>query len=368
MNVQYSQWRQDSETAEDRARRLSNLFTTVLLYVNADAERALEILQSLQDRYGVLGDMSMDEYMDLLKAKGLLQEGEDGKLRASKKAQKKLRSDALMAVFRDLKKSDVGQHETPMSGSGSEKLAETRSYTFGDPASNIDVTETLRNAYTRSGHDAFTLHDDDIRVHETEHLSSCATVLLIDISHSMILYGEDRITPAKRVALALAELITTKFPKDQLEVVVFGDEARRVQIQDIPFIEVGPFHTNTLDGIRMARTLLKRSRAANKQIFMVTDGKPSAMFDEFHRLYKNPYGLDPRIINKTLDEAVAARREGIVISTFMVTDEPVLVHFVEEMTRANRGRAMYANLDGLGQSVFVDYLRNRRSTMRGGFR
>jgi uncharacterized protein with von Willebrand factor type A (vWA) domain len=273
-----------------------------------------------------------------------------------------------MAVFRDLKKSDVGQHETPMSGSGSEKLAETRSYTFGDPASNIDVTETLRNAYTRSGHDAFTLHDDDIRVHETEHLSSCATVLLIDISHSMILYGEDRITPAKRVALALAELITTKFPKDQLEVVVFGDEARRVQIQDIPFIEVGPFHTNTLDGIRMARTLLKRSRAANKQIFMVTDGKPSAMFDEFHRLYKNPYGLDPRIINKTLDEAVAARREGIVISTFMVTDEPVLVHFVEEMTRANRGRAMYANLDGLGQSVFVDYLRNRRSTMRGGFR
>lgn len=368
MIVQYSRWRHDSESAEDRARRLSNLFTMVLLHVNANADRALEVLRSMQDRYGVLGDMSMDEYMDMLKAKGLLQEGEDGKFRASKKAQKKLRSDALLSVFRSLKKSDVGQHETPMNGNGLEKLAETRSYMFGDPASIIDFTETLRNAYTRSENDTFRLYDDDIRVHETEHMSSCSTVLLIDISHSMILYGEDRITPAKRVALALAELITTKFPKDKLEVVVFGDEARRVQIQDIPFIEVGPFHTNTLDGIRMARTILKRSRSANKQIFMVTDGKPSAMFDQYHRLYKNPYGLDPRIINKTLDEAVAARREGIVISTFMVTDEPVLVHFVEEMTRANRGRAMYADLDGLGQSVFVDYLRNRRSNIRGGIR
>jgi uncharacterized protein with von Willebrand factor type A (vWA) domain len=366
MLIQYSQWQENSTTAEDRARHLLNIFMTVLLHVNADADKALEVIESWQKRYDVLKGMTMDEYMKFLASRGLIERDEDGKLRATKTAQKKLRSDALNYVFRDLKKSDAGQHETPKSGSGTEKLTETRQYTYGDSTAGIDITETLRNAYVRAGDaESFQLIDEDIRVHETEHQTSCATVLLIDISHSMILYGEDRITPAKRVALALAELITTRFPKDTIEVVVFGDEARRVSIEDIPFIQVGPFHTNTRDGIHMARRMLRQTRSANKQIFMVTDGKPSAMFDENHRLYKNPYGLDPRIINKTLDEAVAARREGIVISTFMVTDDPVLVDFVEQMTRANRGRAIYADLEALGQSLVVDYLRNRRSSMRG---
>lgn len=366
MYLRYTEWNDNSSTAEDRVRHLLNIFTTVLLHVNADAQRALEVIESWQRRYDVLKGMTMDEYMEFLASKGLIERGTDGTFKATSKAHRKLRADALSTVFRDLKPSDRGNHETTRTGSGTEKLTETRPYSYGDSTSALDITETLRNAYGRGVDvDSFQLIDDDLRVHETEHLASCATVLLIDISHSMILYGEDRITPAKRVALALAELITTRFPKDSLDVVVFGDEARQVHMEDIPFIEVGPFHTNTRDALQMARRILRRTRSANKQIFMITDGKPSAMFDENHRLYKNPYGLDPRIINKTIDEAVAARREGIVISTFMIADDPVLVNFVEELTNAGRGRAIYANLEALGQSLVVDYLRNRRSSMRG---
>ncbi|MFM8439413.1 MAG: VWA domain-containing protein, partial [Candidatus Kapaibacterium sp.] len=275
MIIQYTHWHKDAKTAEDRVRHLLKVFMTVLLHVNADADKALEVIESWQKRYDVLKGMTMDEYMKFLEERGLIERDAEGKPRATKSAQRKLRSDALAHVFRDLKKADAGDHETPKAGSGTEKLTETRPYTYGDSTAGIDITETLRNAYLRAGDpeaDSFRLIDDDIRVHETEHSTSCATVLLIDISHSMILYGEDRITPAKRVALALAELITTRFPKDSIDVVVFGDEARRVSIEDIPFIHVGPFHTNTLDGIRMARQLLRRSRSVNKQIFMVTDG------------------------------------------------------------------------------------------------
>ncbi len=366
MKFVYSRWRPDSETEEQKMQRLLDLFSYVLLQVNANADEAIEILRQLEERYGILSDMTMDDYIQMLKAQGMIQEGEDSKLKASSKSLKKLRTDALNEIFRHLKKSDFGGHETPFNGSGVERLADTRDYVFGDQASNIDVTQTMRNALIRENElDRFSLHEDDIRVHETEHLSSCATVLMIDISHSMILYGEDRITPAKQVAMALAELISTKYPKDLLEVIVFGDEARRVQVSDIPFIEVGPFHTNTRDGLRMARQILKRAKGVNKQIFMVTDGKPSAMFDDAGRLYKNPYGLDVRIINKTLDEAVAARREGITISTFMVAQDNYLKNFVEDLTRANKGRAFYSGLDGLGQSLFVDYIANRRKNIRG---
>ena len=361
MIVQFSKWREDSETAEQHLKRLLGMFNYILLQVNADAEEALEFIRELQERYGILRDMTMDDYINLLKSQGLIREEEDGKLSVTGKAISNLRKDALNEIFRNLKKTDMGAHETPHNGSGIERLPETRDYVFGDQASNIDITQTMTNAYLRNKElDRFTLREDDIKVYETEHLTSCATVLMLDISHSMILYGEDRITPAKKVAMALAELITTKYPKDILEVLVFGDEARRVGVRDIPFIEVGPFHTNTKDGLRLARQLLKRTRGVNKQIFMVTDGKPSAMFDDAGRLYKNPYGLDPRIVNKTLDEAVACRREGITISTFMIARDSMLVDFIEAMTRANKGRAFYAGLDSLGSTMFVDYINNRR--------
>ncbi len=365
MRIRYSQWTEHSQTAEQHLQQLLRLFTFLLLQTNADAEEALELLQELNRRYGTMGEMTMDEFIEFLRAQGYVEERTQGRLEPTAKALQRLRTEALQEIFRTLRKSDLGFHETVHSGEGIEWLPETRPYSFGDQPSNIDPTETLTNALLRSSDlSSFQLQQDDIRVHETEHLTSCATVLLIDVSHSMILYGEDRITPAKQVALALAELIRTRYPKDTLEVVIFGDEARRISVADIPYITVGPFHTNTRDGLRLARMLLRRCRDANKQIFMLTDGKPSAIFDDNGRLYKNAFGLDPRIVNKTLQEAVACRRDGIVISTFMLARDPYLVNFVDELTRANRGRAFYCGLRHLGETVLVDYILNRRKTFR----
>jgi uncharacterized protein with von Willebrand factor type A (vWA) domain len=251
-------------------------------------------------------------------------------------------------------------HEDFSTGGGVDRLSETRMFTFGDPPSNIDLTSTLTNAFRRDGIDDFRLREEDLEVFETEHQTSCATVLMLDISHSMILYGEDRITPAKQVALALSELIMTAYPKDYLALVTFGDDARLVSLAELPFLTVGPYHTNTRAGLQMARDLLRRKPFANKQIFMVTDGKPSAITEAGGRVYKNSFGLDPKIVNKTLDEAVACRREHIPITTFMVARDPALVNFVEELTKANSGRAYYSSLSNLGECVFVDYIRNRR--------
>lgn len=366
MIARYSQWDEKSTTAEQRLKQLLNMFTYVLLQVNADMQEALEIMQELQDRYGILGDMTMDEFIQMMRAQGMMDADSEGNPKPTQKALQKIRKDALNEIFRSLKKSDLGLHETPFNGSGVERLPETRDYVFGDSSSNIDITQTMTNSFIRNNDiERFNLQENDIRVYETEHLTSCSTVLMIDISHSMILYGEDRITPAKQVALALTELITTKFPKDSLEVILFGDEARRINKEDIPFVQVGPFHTNTRDGLRLARQLLKRAKSGNnKQIFMVTDGKPSAMFDDIGRLYKNSFGLDPKIVNKTLDEAVACRREGITISTFMIARDPYLVNFIEELTKANKGRAFYSGLDNLGETVFVDYINNRKKKYR----
>jgi uncharacterized protein with von Willebrand factor type A (vWA) domain len=222
------------------------------------------------------------------------------------------------------------------------------------------MTSTVTNAMKRDGIDDFTLKEEDLEVYETEHTTSCATVMMLDISHSMILYGEDRITPAKEVALALSELIQSRFPKDYLSLVVFGDEAKIVSLSELPFLNVGPYHTNTRAGLQLARSLLRRCGNVNKQIFMITDGKPSAIFDDAGRLYKNSFGLDPRIVNKTLDEAVQCRREKIVVSTFMVARDPYLINFVDEFTKTNQGRAYYSDLNKLGEFIFVDYLRNRR--------
>lgn len=365
MRIRYSQWTPQSQTAEQELQNLLRMFSFLLLQTNGDAEEALEILQELQERYGAQSSITMDEFIEFLRAQGYLEENAQGQLHPTAKAIQLLRMQALQEIFRSLRKSDLGSHETVHSGDGIEWLPETRPYTFGDQLSTIDPTETLTNALLRSDDLAnFQLQQEDIRVHETEHLTSCATVLLIDVSHSMILYGEDRITPAKQVALALVELIRTRYPKDTLEVVIFGDEARRVSVADIPFITVGPFHTNTRDGLRLARMLLRRCRDANKQIFMLTDGKPSAIFEDDGRLYKNAFGLDPRIVNKTLQEARACRRDGIVISTFMLARDPYLVNFVEELTRVNRGRAFYCGLRRLGETVLVDYILNRRKTFR----
>src|SRR5690606_31558263 len=230
----------------------------------------------------------------------------------------------------------------------------------GDQVTNIDLTSTIKNAFLKSDISNFHLSEEDIDVYETEHVSSCATVLMIDISHSMILYGEDRITPAKEVALGLSELILSRYRKDSLSIVLFGDDAKEVTVKDLPFVSVGPFHTNTRAGLRLARNILKKKGTNNKQIFMITDGKPSAIFTDDGRIYKNSFGLDPRIVNKTLDEAVACRREKIKITTFMIAQDYYLRRFIDDFTKANNGKAYYADLNNLGQMVFSDYLRSRR--------
>ncbi|HZV13447.1 MAG TPA: VWA domain-containing protein [Candidatus Kapabacteria bacterium] len=365
MKIQYSKWTPGSLTAEQRLEQLFRTFSYVLLNVSGNVEEALEWMQYLDEQYDLLGeDMTMEEFIKQLKDRGLIGEDNEGIRSLTPRGVQRIRRDALNEIFSSLRKSSAGFHETPNTGNGIERLSETRQYAFGDQPTNIDLTQTLTNAFTKGGIDKFSLSEDDIEVYETEHQTSCATVLMIDISHSMILYGEDRITPAKQVALALSELITTRFPKDQLRVIVFGDDATEISISDIPFLSVGPFHTNTRAGLQLARQILRRAKNMNKQIFMVTDGKPSAMYDEAHRLYKNSFGLDPRIVNKTLDEAVACQREDITISTFMVADDPLLVNFVEDLTKANRGRAYYANLKNLGETIFVDYIRNRKKKYR----
>ncbi|HEY4644094.1 MAG TPA: VWA domain-containing protein [Bacteroidota bacterium] len=363
MRYRYSKWTPESMTDEQRLQGLMSLFSYFLLQNSGDVEEALEWLKQLAQEYGLFDEtMTMEDFINMLKEMGIIEDAKDVVVLTTKGIQR-IRQDALNEIFTSLKKGSVGLHETPHAGTGIDRLSETRKYSFGDNPTNIDLTSAVKNALIRDGIEEFQLQEDDLEVYETELQTNVATVLMLDISHSMILYGEDRITPAKQVALALSELVRTKFPKDYLSLIIFGDEAKVVSLSELPFLDVGPYHTNTKAGLQLARMLLRRRGNANKQIFMVTDGKPSAIFDDSGRLYKNSFGLDPRIVNKTLDEAVQCRREKIVISTFMVARDPYLVNFVEDLTKANRGRAYYSTLSNLGQYLFVDYIRNRRKRL-----
>lgn len=360
MRFLYTKWTPQSQTDEQRLQSLMQLFSHLLVQTSGDVEEAMEWLRQLAEEYGIFDEnLSMEDLIAKLKEMGIIEEVDNTPVLTTKGVQK-IRQDALKEIFSSLKKTPMGSHETPHTGAGVERMSETRKWVFGDMPTNIDLTSTLTNAFKRDGIENFNLTEDDLEVYDTENLSTCATVLMLDISHSMILYGEDRITPAKQVGLALSELIMTKYPRDYIALVVFGDDAKLVSINELPFLNVGPYHTNTRAGLQLARNLLRRCGNVNKQIFMITDGKPSAMFDDAGRLYKNSFGLDPKIVNKTLDEAVACRREKITISTFMVARDPYLINFVEELTKANHGRAYYSSLDNLGQFIFVDYIRNRR--------
>ncbi len=365
MRFLYSQWSPESRTDEQRLEQLVSLFSYLMVQTSGDVEEALDWLKQLAEEYGLFDEnMTMDDLIDKLREMGILEEI-NNRLSVTTKGIQRIRQDALREIFTSLKKGPGGVHETPFTGSGVDRLSETKKFNFGDQPTNIDLSSTLSNAFRRDGIDDFTLKEEDLEVYESEHQTSCATILMLDISHSMILYGEDRITPAKQVALALSELIMTRFPKDYLALITFGDEAELVSINELPFLNVGPFHTNTRAGLQLARNLLRRHGSANKQIFMVTDGKPSAIFEPNGKLYKNSFGLDPKIVNKTLDEAVACRREHIPITTFMVARDPYLMNFVEELTKANHGRAYFSSLANLGEFVFVDYIRNRKKKFLG---
>ncbi|MFN0207499.1 MAG: vWA domain-containing protein [Planctomycetota bacterium] len=352
----------------DLERLLKRIFHQLLVHTDGDAEEALRWLEIIAARHSLFPPgFTIDDFKKILERdREVRASGDSSTLQLTGKGAKEIRRDALALIFQGLRKGAAGDHRTAHAGTGGERLPETRAFEFGDDVGGIDWIASYRNAAARGAGSNGTqqIEEKDLEVYESEHKSSCATILLLDISHSMTLYGEDRMTPAKNVALALQELIETQFPKDTLEIVLFGDEARRVRREDLPFVTNGPFHTNTKAGVALARELLLRTKAANRQIFMITDGKPSAITEQNGSIYKNPMGLDRRIVNKTLDEAAECKRKGIVVTTFMVTNDSYLVAFVDEFTKLNQGRAYYSNLDQLGSFVFVDYLKNRRKTVR----
>ena len=269
---------------------------------------------------------------------------------------------ALKQLIASLGKSSLGRHETNHLSTGIEASEAPKRYEFGDTL-NLDVTATLKSAIQREGLGVpLNLEYSDLMVHQTEYQSSCATVLMLDCSHSMILYGEDRFTPAKRVALALTHLIRTQYPGDSLRVVLFHDSAEEIPLSAVARAQVGPYHTNTREGLRLARRILMSQRKDMRQIIMITDGKPSAMTLEDGRIYKNPMGLDPRILQETFREVAACRRSGIMINTFMLADDYYLVDFVKRVTEICQGKAYFTTTMTLGEYILMDFL--RRQTKR----
>ncbi|NVJ45651.1 MAG: VWA domain-containing protein [Cytophagia bacterium] len=340
---------------------LLNIFLQLISITGGDVSEALAWLTNLDKQYNLTdGQYGIGNFIDDLKDKGYITEdNQKGNFEVTGKAGQEIRKSALEEIFGKLKKSGKGQHKTNHSGTGDEMGTDRRPFEFGDSLQQIAMTDSIRNAQINHGFGDFMMTENDLEVLETEYKTQTSTVLMIDISHSMILYGEDRITPAKKTAMALAELITTKYPKDTLDVIVFGNDAWQIEIKDLPYLQVGPYHTNTIAGLELAMDILRRRKNANKQIFMITDGKPTCMKVGI-KYYKNAFGLDPKILNKTLNLATQCRRLHIPVTTFMIASDPYLKEFVKEFTKANNGNAYYSSLKGLGHLIFEDYKRNRR--------
>src|SRR5205809_318522 len=276
------------------------IYRNLLLQTGGDAEEALRWMERFGEQYGFFNDkFGIADFKKMLEKTGEVERTPQG-FQITPKGEKRIRQDSLNEIFSALQAGAAGDHRT--------------------------------------------------------------TVLMVDISHSMILYGEDRITPAKKIALALSQLIQTRYPRDTLDVVLFGDDATRVPQRELMKIQAGPYHTNTRSGLQMARQILESRRGVNKQIFMITDGKPSAI-REMGRLYKNPFGLDPKIVNKTLEEASYCRRKRITITTFMLATDAPLLDFVRKLTELNHGRIYETDPNNLGAYVFRDFVRNRRKRL-----
>lgn len=351
---------------QDPFERLLKIFLDVMTYTSGDVAEALSWMNQLDRQYNLTdNEYGMGDFIEDLKRNGYIEEEvpESGSFQMTAKSEQSIRQRSLEEIFGKLKRGGQGRHRTPYSGMGDEPLSDLKQFEFGDPVENIAMTESMRNAQINHGIDEFMMTQDDLAVRETEHKSTVSTVLMIDISHSMILYGEDRITPAKKVAMALSELIMRKYPKDTLDIIVFGNDAWAINVKDLPYLQVGPYHTNTVAGLELAMDILRRRKATNKQIFMITDGKPTCI-REGVRYYKNSFGLDKKILNKTLNLAAQARRLKIPITTFMIARDSWLVQFVQEFTQVNNGRAFYTSLEGLGEYIFEDFERNRRKKLR----
>ncbi len=364
-----------SEPEQSIFEKLLDIFQELLTHTSGDFDEAIEWLRALDKEYDLTDeDYTIDDFIEDLKQKGYIREEIDfdpdvdgdgqgdgkGKYRITDKTEQAIRQRALNQIFGKLKKSKSGNHKSKDTGAGANTTGDKRNYRFGDKPEQIAMTESLKNAYSNHGIDDLQLTENDLVVNDTFYNTQMSTVLMIDISHSMILYGEDRITPAKKVAMALSQLIKTRYPKDSIDVIVFGNDAWPVKIKDLPYLKVGPYHTNTVAGLQLAMDILRRKKNANKQIFMITDGKPSCLNLPNGEYYKNSAGLDPYILEKCYNMAAQARKLDIPITTFMITQDPYLRRFVEEFTASNKGKAFYSGLGDLGEMIFEDYENNKK--------
>lgn len=354
-----------SPNGEDKFQQMLNLFMQLLQYTNGDVTEAMDWMNQIDCEYKLTDNKyGMGNFVQDLKDKGYIKENPiNGNFDVTSKTNQSIRQKSLEEVFGKLKKTEPGNHKTNFTGVGDEVTSDLRQFSFGDSVDQIDMTASIHNAQVNHGIDSFNLTENDLEIKERDHKSQTSTVLMIDISHSMILYGEDRITPAKKVAMALAELIKTKYPKDTLDIIVFGNDAWPIEIKDLPFLQVGPYHTNTYAGLELAMDILRKRKVSNKQIFMITDGKPTCL-KEGNGYYQNSFGLDRKVINKTLTMAAQARKLKVPITTFMIASDPYLQEFVREFTKVNNGKAYYSGLNGLGDFVFEDFERNRRKNVR----
>lgn len=344
--------------------RLMKIFMQLVLITSGNVSEALQWLTEVDRQYNLTTPQyGIGNFIEDLKKNGFIsEEGPKGEFKLNAKSEQNLRKSALEEIFGKLKKSKGGEHKTSHSGRGDEATTDRRDYEFGDTLEQISMTDSIRNAQINHGYENFFMTENDLEVMESEAKTQTSTVLMIDISHSMILYGEDRITPAKKVAMALAELITKKYPKDTLDVLVFGDDAWQVEIKDLPYLQVGPYHTNTVAGLELAMDILRRRKNSNKQVFMITDGKPTCIKEGIN-YYKNSFGLDNKILARTLNLASQLRKIKIPVTTFMIATDPYLKAFVRDFTKANNGNAYYSGLEGLGNLVFEDFKKNRRKNL-----
>ena len=349
--------------------RLFEIFKELITHTSGDFDEAIHWMRELNKEYKFADDSyTIDDFIEDLLKKSYIQTPDGGTVDGpgvtlTPKTEKLLRQHALKQSFGRLKKRTSGNHATKRTGPGGDPTGEFRAYQFGDSVEKIAMTESIRNAQIRTAATAFNLSKEDLVINESVYNTQMSTVLMIDISHSMILYGEDRITPAKKVAMALAEFIKTQHPKDSLDILVFGNDAWTIKLKDIPYLKVGPYHTNTVAGLSLAMDLLRRRKNSDKQIFMITDGKPSCLKNTDGSYYKNSMGLDDYIVDKCYTMARQAKRMHIPITTFMIAQDPYLKQFVQTFSAANGGKAFFTGLKGLGEMIFEDYEQNRKKRL-----
>ena len=364
----YQDW--DPQSLEEFRRAIQEALESGQLFPESDLERMMQQLSQLDDEQM---QKLVDRLMQKLSDEGLVnfqQPGQAGggaqtrvRVEASDQSLDFLGFKAFKDLLGSLGRASFGAHDTRDLSTGVESSGSTKAYEFGDTL-NLDVPATLFSALRRNGLQLpIELEYEDLQLHQSEYQSSCATVLLLDCSHSMILYGEDRFTPAKKVALALAHLIRTQYPGDSLRLVLFHDSAEEMRLGELARVQVGPHYTNTRDGLILAQRLLAQEKKDMKQIIMITDGKPSALTLEDGRIYKNAFGLDPLVISKTLEEVSRCKRQGILINTFMLASDHTLVNFVRKVTEICRGKAYFATPYNLGEYLLVDYLNRKTRTV-----